>query len=324
MAWAAIGVGLGALSLGLGVAQAANQGKGVQLDNGAGIKAEAETLPWQRQMAAAQQQGGKIRIATGRKIKGQPEIIEADFTGYSDAEIQAKLAEQMAQIQLELGEKYGQQFIAEAKKQLELADPQGVAAREKLFALTQEQAARQPVSPIATLMHQRMGEELAAGNRLTERAATQMGTAADTSGAARGGRVDKTLLRSAMESGLEGDARKARTIQKGLGWLTSGATPEDVRYRSTQQNLANLSNFTQGRTPTSQFASLSTAQRGAAPMTAAQPGPQINPGVSNAYNQVAISGWNTQLQNKASAANPWMAGLSTLLSGVNVATAAKA
>lgn len=380
MSFAAIGVGISAISLGAGLYSAANPPGGPTLDGGAGTRATAATLPAQRQLASAMQQGTKVSIPTGRMVTqtqqmvrlpdggtvpynaadwqqgGQyygltqagttlengrrvttrgftprpftrsqrvPEVIEADFTGYGDADVQAKIAQQMAQIQLELGDKYGTQFIEEAKKQLALADPEGTAAREKLFQLTQEQANRKPISPIATLLNKQIGDELDAGGRLTEADNANMEQALAKANSDRGDGLNRTLLRNAMESGPEADARRATAINKGMGWLTSGATPEDVDYRATQQNLANLSNFTQGRTPTSQFASLSNSQRGAAPFVQGQPLPQVNPNTPQAFQQVQLGGWQQQLLNQSQTANPWMAGLSTLISGANTLAAGK-
>ncbi len=374
MSFAAVGTAVLSTVVGAGVSAALAPGAPkVNLDGGATTRAEAQTLPTQRQIASAAQQGTKISVSTGRmttttkaqqqvKVPGAragssqwvpyvasewqeggkyfgtvqgtpqtrtaqirvpaPEVIDLDFTGYGDADVQAKLADQMAQLYLDLGDKYGPQFIEQARKQLELADPEGTAAREKLFELTQQQAARKPVSPLANTLQRQIGEQVSAGRGLDAGVATQVDAAVADANAARGDQLNARLLRDKMTIGMEGDQREAEAIRKGSGWLSSGLTPTDVDYRSTQQSLANLSSFIQGRTPTSQFGSLSNARNGAAPLVPGQPLPQMQNN-TQAYNNIALSGWNTRLQNQAGQANPWMSGLSTLLSSASAGIQAK-
>jgi hypothetical protein len=116
-----------------------------------------------------------------------------------------------------------------------------------------------------------------------------------------------------MSTGKEGQARlQAEQGQVG-NWLQSGSTPEDIAYRREQQNLANMGAFVGGRTPQSQFQNLSGAGRGTTPMY------QANlPGMNNAANGAnayTIGAWQDQLRAQQNQANPWMAGLSSMLSG---------
>jgi len=90
----------------------------------------------------------------------------ADFTGFGEADVQGKIAEDYADLMIELGDKYGQQFVEEARKQLELSDPEGMAAREKMGQMIEQQAQETPERPVADLMEQQVGEQLEAGNRL--------------------------------------------------------------------------------------------------------------------------------------------------------------
>ena len=62
-----IGLAVTAAGAGISAALAPNV-PGVTLDGGEGTRAEAETLPAQRQLAAAMQQGTRVSIPTGRTI----------------------------------------------------------------------------------------------------------------------------------------------------------------------------------------------------------------------------------------------------------------
>jgi hypothetical protein len=376
-------LGITIAAAGAGISAALAPGvPGVSLDNGAGARAEAETLPSQRRVASAAAQGIPMSVPTGRtkqkkvvqqfisisgsgkpnkplfartgKMPGngfvpykpeewqpggkyyqdgvkpqpfewtvttnEPETVEMDFTGYGDADVQAKLADQMASMYLELGAEYGPKFIEETRRQLEIADPQGVAARDKLFELTQQQAKRNPVSPVSELLQRQIGEQVTAGRGLDAGAAQGVDAAVAGANADRGGDMNARLLKDAMTRGAEGDARQAEAIRKGTAWLASGLSPNDVQYRARQQNLANLGSFIQGRTPTSQFGSLSNAQAGATPF---QPGAALPQMQNNTpgYRNLQLSGWGAQLERDANSANPWMAGLSTLFQGADMVLA---
>lgn len=237
----------------------------------------------------------------------------ADFTGFGEADVQGKIAEDYADLMIELGDKYGQQFVEEARKQLELSDPEGMAAREKMGQMIEQQAEETPERPVADLMEQQVGEQLEAGNRLDAMSRDVLDASLQDALRARGqtGSVDQ--FAQPMETGLAGDARRQAGIQKALGWLSSGATPEDVQFRRDQQNLANMGAYIGGRTPQAEFANLSGAQQGATPMRGGAPLPTMNQNAGQSSQQAALNDWQMQMGYEANQANPWMAGLSGLL-----------
>jgi len=247
------------------------------------------------------------------------ETKTADFTGYGEADVQGRVAEQMAKNLLDLDKKYGSQFIEEALKQQALADPEGTAARGKLYELIKQQAEKNPERPVADLLDTQVSDQLRAGKGLDATSQRLLDEAIKAAAESRGSRVEGTEWDEPMTTGFEGQRRLDAAQQKALGWLTSGATPEDVEYRREQQTLGNLSNFVQGRTPQSQFGSLSAAQNGPTPVRAGPALPLANGGTGQAAQGAAMQTYGTQLNNDANQMNPWMAGLSTLLSGAGVA-----
>jgi PAS domain-containing protein len=252
-----------------------------------------------------------MHTKTGRMVSENKAY--ADFTGFGEADVQGKIAEDYADLMIELGDKYGQQFVEEARKQLELSDPEGMAAREKMGQMIEQQAEETPERPVADLMEQQVGEQLEAGNRLDAMSRDVLDASLQDALRARGqtGSVDQ--FAQPMETGLAGDARRQAGIQKALGWLSSGATPEDVQFRREQQNLANMGAYIGGRTPQAEFANLSGAQQGATPMRGGAPLPTMNQNAGQSSQQAALNDWQTQMGYEANQANPWMAGLSGLL-----------
>ena len=252
-----------------------------------------------------------LHTKTGRMVPENQAY--ADFTGFGEADVQGKIAEDYADLMIELGDKYGQQFVEEARKQLELSDPEGMAAREKMGQMIEQQAQETPERPVADLMDQQVGEQLEAGNRLDAMSRDVLDASLQDALRARGqtGSVDQ--FAQPMETGLAGDARRQAGIQKALGWLSSGATPEDVQFRREQQNLANMGAYIGGRTPQAEFANLSGAQQGATPMRGGSQLPTMNQNAGQSSQQAALSDWQTQMGYASGQANPWMAGLSGLL-----------
>jgi hypothetical protein len=122
-----------------------------------------------------------------------------------------------------------------------------------------------------------------------------------------------------LTTGFAGQQRLDAGQQKALGWLASGATPEDVEFRRNQQTLGNLAAFTAGRTPESQFETLSGAQSGAAPFYQGNKLPTQNQNAGPAMQNAQLQGWGVQMDAAANQADPWMAGLSAILRGASVA-----
>ncbi len=249
----------------------------------------------------------------------------ADFTGFGEADVQGKVARDTAQNILDLNAKYGPQFIEEALRQEELADPEGAAARRKLYELVMQQANEHPDRPVAELLDKQVAEQLTAGKGLDRMSGEMLDQAVRESQRSRGEEGQGgTDFAEPLTTGFQGQQRLSAAQQKALGWLTSGATPEDVQYRRGQQTLANLSDFANARTPQSQFQSLSGAQQGPAPYAPGPAGPSANPNAGTVGQNAALSTWNTKNQFNQNQVDPWMAGLSSLLSGVNVAAGAGA
>jgi hypothetical protein len=107
-----------------------------------------------------------------------------------------------------------------------------------------------------------------------------------------------------------------------LSFLTSGATPDDIKLRANQTNIANLASFLSGQTPTSQFASISGAQSGAVPFAGGQQLPTLNPNAGQQGAQYALG--STQAAQNAfklnqAKPNPWTTGLSGALKTAQMA-----
>lgn len=244
-----------------------------------------------------------------------------DFTGFGEADANSAVAKQMAQVQLDLGQKYGEDFAKVAADQAKLADPEGYAAREKSNELIQRQINRTPDRSIANTLDSQIQSQLDAGSGLDAETQAMLDDAVRRAGNDRGGFDPSADFSDPLTQGYAGSARKDAAMQKGLSWLTSGATPQDAAYRDTQQNMSNLSALVNGRTPQSQFASLSAP--GAAPQAQVQGGAQM-PGNSAALGaQGALNSYGAAIQTAQQQVNPWMMGLSGILSGANAYAANK-
>lgn len=267
------------------------------------------------------QGGGTVYLDKKGKVVPQSQAM-ADFTGYGTADVQGKVAQQNAQNVLDLQAKYGPQFIEEALKQQEQADPEGTAARKQSYALIQKMEAEHPDRPVAALLDSQVADQLHAGKNLDSVSDSVLKDAVAKAQAARGSSSsDPNLDFSApLTTGLEGEARQMAAQQKATNWLASGQTPEDVEYRRRQAIEGDLGAFVNGRTPESQFPTLSGAQRGPAPFYQGTPLSGASSATGPAASNAAMSVWGQQLGYNSNQANPWMAGLSTLLSGINTYT----
>ncbi len=254
---------------------------------------------------------GKI-ITKQVKIPAGPQKV--DFTGMGQADIQKAIANRMAQVGLDLSKKYDSQFIDEALKEQQLANPEGTAARKKEYDLIQQQINNHPDQPVADTLNKQVSERLNAGKGLDEFDQGVLNDSVSRASADRGGNIAPNAdFSQPLTTGAAGNARQMQGIQQADSWLSSGMTPEDVDYRREQQDLANLSSFAGGRTPESEFASLSGAQSGPTPMTNGQPLPTTQGNPTIAASGAAGSTFG-QLQSQA---NPWLGGLSAMLNAGN-------
>ena len=111
--------------------------------NEAGVWANVEGTAIQKLIANAMKFGRKIDLeiptfdAKGKKTGTKQ--ISYDFKGYSDAdstreemEFGAEAADFMAKTMLDVQKKYGVDFVAQRKRELEASDPTGAASRERM------------------------------------------------------------------------------------------------------------------------------------------------------------------------------------------------
>lgn len=139
MSFAAVAVGVSVAAVGAGIAAATAPGA-PDAPNYAeasreGILADIETLPLRRLIEQASKAGTKVTY----KDPKTGEEKTADFTGLGDADI-SKInfdtslgnADTIAAKSLELSKKYGTEYVAQRRKELEASDPTGWAMREQM------------------------------------------------------------------------------------------------------------------------------------------------------------------------------------------------
>lgn len=260
---------------------------------------------------------------TVNELKWDVGTTQADFTGLGDADIQGAQAEEMAAGLLQFQKDYAPRFIEAARREREIADPEGVAAEKKLADLIQQDAKNADMAqrPIADELDRQLTEDMAAGGRLTDEQDARLRRSLVESQLTRG---DTTLDPSALKEWLNTQdlQREINRQQRSTASLTSGTTPEDVRYRRNQQVLSNMGAFRRGETPVAQFASLSGAQTGAAPFRPGQPLVGANPQAGAQAAQGALSQYGQVSNEAANSANPWTAALGFALQGANIAAGA--
>lgn len=236
-----------------------------------------------------------------------------DFTGVGNADANAAVAKATAEAQLALQQKYGVEFAKSNAEQQKIADPEGYAARQKMNDLIQGQINRTPDRTIANTLDSQISGQLEAGKGLTPESQAMLDDAVRRAGNDRGGGGVSADFSDPLTMGFAGQARQQAAIGKAGGWLASGLTPQDADYRREQQNIANLSGLVNGQTPESQFSGLSAPGPTPFQNTA---GPQM-PTNTHAGAQNAIAGYGAQVAQQQQQVNPWMAGLSGLLSAGN-------
>lgn len=308
------------------VDMAAKLGQEVTYDTGKTTKGQRVDLPIEQARAEGwiSESDYQAYKAAGKetalvKIPKQKIFKTADFTGYGDAEVQGKLGRELAQIQLELGKKYGVDFANEARKQAELADPEGTAARkllaDEINRMEDERLTRQ--RPVAGALDAQILDEIQRGSGVSDAVAGGTAGVLSRRGDATVGAGD---VIAELEAGPMGEARKSERLQKAMAFLSSGSSPEDAAYREKQQSLANMASFLAGRTPTSQFGSLSGAQQGAAPVPQGGSGAvNLAPGAPGQAQQAGLQSYGTQVRALANNVSPWFAGLNLAVQGAGVA-----
>lgn len=289
-------------------------------------KINSEIANTQSQLDKAQASGNQVEISRLQgelskqqgqlqQIKGIP--IKGDFTGFSTADIQGAIQKQLAAGQLGIEQQFDPQFIQAALAQEKLANPQGVAAREMEQNLIQQQIKNPPVSPVSNAMEKQIEGRVAAGSGLTPEEEAQLASTVAQAVSARGNQ-DTAGFADDLTTGIKGTQRELANTESGASWLASGETPEDISFRANQQNMANLANFIAGRTPQSQFGSLTAASSGATPLANSSQLSSLPTNAETLGSGGALNRYQAQFNN----ANPWMVGTSALLGGLNVAGSA--
>lgn len=281
--------------------------------NTAGVVADASTLPYRKAIDALAKLGGKAMLKNPQT--GQME--EVDFTGLGEADTGGAYAEKMAAKILEVQKKFGADFIKQANEQLRLSDPQGTAARDSLYNEIMSRLGQPVDSPVADSLEAQILKELQAGANLDGDVMREMDQYLIGQQLERGGSYGKAdEFQRASNIGQAADARRSQRQQKAAAFLAGGFGKDERNYRKSQQDMANLSSFMAGQTPTAQFQQLSGAQNAAAPFVAGAPGPTLNPNAGPMGAQYAQGVWQTQANNAAQQGNPWLQGLGLGLQGL--------
>lgn len=272
-----------------------------------GIQSDLDTYPMRYMTEAASKMGGKVTIG------GQT----YDFTGLGDADNTAVMSDKMAQTLLDIQRNYGSAYVKQSLADLKQADPKGYAARQQLFDAIMAQADAHPDRPMAENLQSSILGELQKSGRLDAKELSQVQQAVRGGQVARNNYLGNAATAQEAEGAVKAsDALRDQRQQAAQGFLQSGVTPEDVEYRRLQQSLANLGNFTQGTTPTAQFRQLASAGTGAAPYATTTANSVVtnpNAGAQGVQNALGIYQGNVNwAQNQV---NPFMAGLSTAVSG---------
>ena len=249
------------------------------------------------------------------------DTTEYDFTGRGDIDNEIYNAQRNAQTALDVSKKYSADFIKEALAQEKLADPEGAQARELLTQRVMEGADRQPDTTLSDTVRKQIMDQLAAKQGLDG----QQTEAVQRAMLARQAMGDTASpeLSSTFTRGAAGLQRQAQRQGRAQSYLSSGATPTDIKYRSSQQSMANLGAFINGQTPVTQFGQLSGAQQGATPIKQGATLPTVNPNAGSQGASYALGNYQQNMNQYSQQANPWMAGMGLALKGAGAYAAGK-
>lgn len=298
--------------------------RGTAVDNPEYKQLQAQLDTAMRNLSIAEQNSPKTEGETAYQYfdKNGNAVLSsealADFTGLGTTDVAAANADKAAAANLELQKKYGADYIDINKQLLQQADPEGYAARLKEYDLIQNQIGNKPNTALSDELMAQIQAELGQGATLDPEVAREVEQNTRRGQAARGNVFGTApAFQEAMNVGTAAENRRTQRQQKALGFLTSGATADDINLRSNQQNISNLSAFLSGQTPVAQFQQLSGAGAGAVPFSSGNAAnlPTTNPnagqqGASYALGQTSAN-QNAYSQN-AARPNPWLSGLSTL------------
>jgi hypothetical protein len=271
------------------------------------------------QISQLQSQLANIPAGNGQPIylNSQGQVVPqsqamTNFNGYGTQQVQDTIAQQMAPGELALAQQYDPQFIAQSLQEENLANPQGAQARTAENNLIQQLINQPYDQPVANTLTNQVDQQVQAGQGLDTFDQNTLNNSVQSALASRGGSGTPADFSAPLTTGQTGEQRQLAAVQKGLSLLSSGTTPQDVEYRRQQQNLSNLASEYSGQTPVTEFASLSGAQSGPAPLTAGTPLPTLGDTLGTAAGAAA-----TQYGQQVSQANPWLSGISSVLSAGN-------
>lgn len=277
------------------------RGQGFSDNKLAQLQAQLKNLP---------ESGQVYRDSKGNIVSASQAV--ADFTGKGTADIQGDIMNQLVKGQLANRAEFDPQFIDQALKQEQEANPQQGIARSAMYDMIQHQIQNPPQSPVADEMGRQVGERVAAGSGLTPEEQAMLDQAVNQGTAARGDTAGPDFSRL-LTTGSAGTARELNNAKAGAAWLGSGQTPGDLQFRSEQQNIGNLADYISGKTPQSQFNELSGAQVGATPnyQSASLPGIDQNAGEVGA--NAAITNYGQQVSQAQNTVSPWTTGVSAAI-----------
>lgn len=283
----------------------------------AGILADLEALPWRRLIESAAATGDKVTI----QLPGRKGPLTFDFSGLGQGDFEQRYGDQLAQAMLQLQKDLGPEFVQQRLHELERSDPEGVGMRKRLWDAIRTDLAesRTAKRPAAEELQRIILSELEKAGELDPRTAQQVSQGVLGKQTALGnymGNAPTTEEAGALAGATEN--QRAQRQSQALAFLTSGATPEDVAYRREQQALANLGSFISGETPVAQFGQLSGAQAGIVPFIGGQPLSGVDPSAGARGIDFANGLYSGRLNWANQTANPWLAGLTGAIGGVNL------
>ena len=285
----------------------------------AGIQQQEADYPFSAEINALSQTGGNASLIN--PSTGLPQ--DYNFTGLGTADVQNQVSGQMAQVLLDIQNGLGSQFIAQRLADLQQSDPTGYAAYGQLFNQIQQEAAQSPPDmPLSQAVQSQINSVLQSSNTLSPSEMTQVqqqSAAGNESSGITLGNAPSQVTGTAAVNAV--DQQQAQAQAAAGQYLQEGVTPSDIAFRSTQQNVANEGAFINGQNPTAEFSSLSGAQQGAAPTPNTgfqQQTLNEQQGAAQGIGQAnQLFDYQSQLSNAES--NPYLAGLSTALSGISSA-----
>jgi len=276
-----------------------------------GVQTSAQLQPYQYlidALASTGQAGSVTNPITGK-------TTNLDFTGLGTADVQNQFQNQMAQTLLDIQQGLGPEFIAQRLADLQQADPTGYAAYKQLFdQIKQESAQGPPGLGLSEQTQNQIQDILSKSQSLNPQELT------DVQQGVRGNQVGSGIYLGNAPAQAEAgavvnatDQKQAAGQQEAQSFLSSGVDPTDLKYRSIQQDMANLGAFISGQNPTAQFSSISGAQNQGSPypnsgfgITPINEGQAAGQGINN-----ALGIYQGQVDWSQNNANPYLAGLST-------------